>query len=64
MKDESIDRGRREFFKKAFSSLGVTVREIVKSKADIVPESKHFIRPPGLWAIRNFFLYVPGVTSV
>ncbi len=54
MKDKSIDRGRREFFKKAFSSLGNTVREIVKSKANIVPETKRFIRPPGAVGNKEF----------
>lgn len=47
MKDETIDRGRRKFFKEAFSFLGNTVREMVKSKVDIIPETGRFIRPPG-----------------
>ncbi len=54
MKDESIDHGRREFFKKALSSLGNTVREIVKSKTDIVPETRRFIRPPGAVKEKDF----------
>ncbi len=54
MNDGSIDRGRREFFKKTFSSLGDAVREIVKGKADIVPGTKRFIRPPGAVGSKEF----------
>ncbi len=60
MKDEITDRGRREFFKKTLSSLGDTVREIVKGKADIVPEAKRFIRPPGAVGNKEFLSLCTG----
>lgn len=60
MKDETMDHGRREFFKKTLSSLGNTVREIVKSKADTVPETKRFIRPPGAVDNKKFLSLCTG----
>ncbi len=55
MKDEIIDRGRREFFKETFSYIGNAVSDIVKSKVNAVPgpdtdtnsDTRRFIRPPG-----------------
>jgi ferredoxin-type protein NapG len=55
MKDEIIDRGRREFFKETFSAIGNTISEIVKSKVDTIsksnpntnPGTRRYIRPPG-----------------
>ncbi|MEE9591761.1 MAG: hypothetical protein V3W26_04540, partial [Thermodesulfobacteriota bacterium] len=54
MKDEIIDRGKREFFKEAFSFLGNTVSQMVKSNADIVPEARRIIRPPGAVGWKEF----------
>ncbi len=55
MKDEIIDRGRREFFKETFSAIGNTISEIVRSKVDTISKhnpntklrTRRYIRPPG-----------------
>lgn len=54
MNDEIVDRGKREFFKEAFSFLGNTVGELIKSKADIFPETRRIIRPPGAGREKEF----------
>jgi len=54
MNDEIVDRGKREFFKEAFSFLGNTVGEMVKSKTDISPETRRIIRPPGAVREKEF----------
>lgn len=53
-KDEKIDRGKREFFKEAFSFLGNTVKEMIKSKEDIMLGTRRIIRPPGAVREKEF----------
>jgi ferredoxin-type protein NapG len=62
MKDEIIDRGKREFFKDTFTYLGSAVSEIIKSKVAAVsgntpetnPKTRRYIRPPGALIEKEF----------
>jgi ferredoxin-type protein NapG len=64
MSDESIDQGRRAFFKETFSYFGNAVSEIVKNKVEAVAKknaespssskTRRYIRPPGAVSEEEF----------
>ncbi|MDR4506482.1 MAG: 4Fe-4S dicluster domain-containing protein [Candidatus Scalindua sp.] len=55
MNEETIDQGRRLFFKETFSFVGNKIHDVVKNKIDLTSQEKpytvikarRFLRPPG-----------------